>query len=909
MAHGYSMTSKLLRAVTLVLCFFSTTLVAGTDGAHALSPRIAPVLPGAPTAVSGVESGGRVTISWAPPSSDGGSMIISYTATATPGGSSCSSDGTNLSCSLSDLTGGTSYTFKVVAINAVGAGPPSLASSALVVVTAPAIPTNVSAQTSHGLVTVSWSAPPANGGSPITGYVVTANPGGSLCTTPDGLSTTCTMMNLLGGTAYSFTVAALNAIGSSSDSSPSNLVTPVATAPNAPSGVVATSGISAATVSWLAPDSNGASPLTSFSVSVYLVTSNVPTGKGCSTPDGDTLTCTVSGLTRALRYTFRVTASNTIGSSPLSVASNVVTIADAPTAPLSVRGVAAKGKATITWLPPASDGGSPIATYDVSAHPGGQSCSSARFSCVVLGLSGATSYTFSVVATNAVGTGPRSLASPPVILPRSAPDAPTGLSAHGGNAAALITWNAPLASGGSPITGYRVTSDPDLKSCSVSATLRTCAISGLRNGVSYTFLAVAINALGTSSPSMVSNAVIPAIPPTVPSSPTGVHAMASLASATVTWTPSSSNGGSPISSYTATATPGGQFCTSAASDASACIITGLFGGTSYVFSVVASNTVGRSVASLPSSALTLAATAPSPPTSVHAVAGHGLVVVSWSAPTYLGGVALTSYLLCPSTSTTGCTTLTSLTTTFSVTGLTNGTAYSFNLQAINSVGRSAVITTTSATPLAPVNPPTPPSAPTRVVAIAGSGQATVSWNAPTTTGGSAIKGYVVTATPGGANCSTSGALSCTVLGLLGATSYTFSVAAVNVVAFGPASVASQPIVIGATAPGAPVNVVAVARSHAAVISWSYPLSNGGSPITGFIVTASPGGLRCVPLTSPTCTVSGLTSGVHYTFSVVAINVIGPSASSVASNVVTPATVSASAPLIATRLAKVYLTTT
>ncbi len=86
---------------------------------------------------------------------------------------------------------------------------------------APGTPTATS--TLPGKATVSWSAPASNGGSPITGYTVTSAPDGLTCTT-SGLQ--CTVSGLTGGTSYTFTVTATNAVGTSPDSTPSNAVVP-----------------------------------------------------------------------------------------------------------------------------------------------------------------------------------------------------------------------------------------------------------------------------------------------------------------------------------------------------------------------------------------------------------------------------------------------------------------------------------------------------------------------------------------------------------------------------------------------------------------------------------------------------------------------------------------------------------
>ena len=104
----------------------------------------------------------------------------------------------------------------------------------------PGAPTGVSASPGNGEAIVSWAAPTSVGGSAITGYTVTASPGGAGCTTTG--ATSCTVTGLTNGTAYTFTVTATNSSGTSSSSSASAAVTPVAL--EALTSGVAVSGLS-----------------------------------------------------------------------------------------------------------------------------------------------------------------------------------------------------------------------------------------------------------------------------------------------------------------------------------------------------------------------------------------------------------------------------------------------------------------------------------------------------------------------------------------------------------------------------------------------------------------------------------------------------------------------------------------
>jgi hypothetical protein len=234
------------------------------------------------------------------------------------------------------------------------------------------------------------------------------------------------------------------------------------------------------------------------------------------------------------------------------------------------------------------------------------------------------------------------------------------------------------------------------------------------------------------------------------------------------------------------------------------------------------------------------ATTPGAPTSVVSTKGNGQISVAFTAPSFDGGLPITTYEYALSTDSYATFTTRSTGTTASplvITGLANGTSYGVKIRAVNSLGAGVASDAATA-----VTPSTVPDAPTSVSGTAnGVTSSTVTWTAPANTGGAAITGYKVeyaaspysSYTVFNANTGTT-ATSISVTGLTNGTSYKFRVSATNLNGFG--ATAESGVVVTNIVPAAPtIGAMTLSTTNTTdSLAWTAPTANGGSAITGYV---------------------------------------------------------------------------
>jgi hypothetical protein len=558
----------------------------------------------------------------------------------------------------------------------------------------------------------------------------------------------------------------------------------------------------------------------------------------------------------------------------------------------------------VSWSAPSSDGGAAISGYTVTVSPGGKvvKVGGKVTSTSVTKLVNGTGYVFAVTASNSAGAGPASAAVGPV-TPAGVPGPPADVRAAAANASVTLSWSPPATNAGD-LTGYTVTVSPGGRKVAVNGFTTSVTVTKLTNGTSYTFAVAAADAAGTGK-AAVSAAVKPG---PVPGPPTDVMATAGSAAATVSWVAPASAGGAAVSGYTVTAVPGNAQV-HAGGTARTATVTGLTNGISYRFYVVAANKYGDSAPSASSAPATPAAPAPpDAPFITNVTAQDSAVQVSW-APPDTGVAGLTGYVITVSAGGAQVSTVTEAASASSalVTGLTNGTLYTFTVAAVNAAG-----TGPASAPSVPVSPrpATPPLAPASPVAVALDGEVEVIWVAPPD-GGSPVTGYTVSVSPAtvGPVTTAAGTTVVTVTGLKNGTAYKVSITAANQAGTSPAAVAGPVTPEAKIVPAAPGGLIASATAAGAVaLQWSPPADPGTSVVTSYVVTAKAGTTvaKTVTVAASACTgtpltcksgMTGLVKSTAYTFTAVAKSAAGSSAASAAAGPVTPDVTVSSAPVL------------
>jgi len=464
----------------------------GTSQPSVPSASVTPATtPSTPRIDSARRSNRGAVVVWKPPTDNGGDDVVSYLVRVTQGSNTVSESTTSdTSITLDGLTNGVMYKIVVSATNTVGTGGPS-DHAYVTPATVPGAPRAITAVRQDTGASVSWTAPLNNGGDPVTGYRLEVRTGDQQPTSFIAAESPYSIRGLKNGTTYGVTVSAINSVGDSVASEPSN-VTP-ATVPLPPGAISVRRLNSAADVLWDPPSNDGGDPVTGYRLQVQ---------KGNELPRSFITTkpsYSIRGLENGTSYTVRVRAINSVGDSVASEPSNV-TPATVPDPPGAITALRQNQGADVSWDAPSNDGGDPITGYQVQVRRGNEPPT--RFLTTespysIRGLENGITYSVKVSAINSVGDSVASESA--LVTPATVPDPPTSLNATAADGAAELEWTASSNSGGDPINGYRIRIWRDTVVISEFDTpITSASVPGLTNGVDYRVTVTAVNTVGES---------------------------------------------------------------------------------------------------------------------------------------------------------------------------------------------------------------------------------------------------------------------------------------------------------------------------------------------------------------------------------------------------------------------------
>ena len=542
-------------------------------------------------------------------------------------------------------------------------------------------PRNVIAIPLNTQASISWTGPSNRGSSTNLNYTITSVPALVNVSTNQG---NITVTGLTNGISYKFIVVAINTVGSSPSSVPSNAIVPSGV-PNAPTNVTSFMNTnSQVIVSWVASIPVD-SPVTKYSV--YNITGNIWHG---ATYYGTSAICN-NQITSGMPSNFTVIAENAIGASVPSLPSGNV-----PAAPTSVSATLNNRQASISWIAPVNTGNSAITGYtvtrdndpnDVLTVTTNGSTTTALFSELKHGRS----YTFYVRATNSNGTSYRSSLSSSITTATTfLPDAPTEITCSIGNMYIDLLWNKPYDGGAWPSILYytiQYSSNNGINWTDISSQINYKSVTNLTNGVSNIFRISTTTSFGTGAYSSNISAYIPF---NIVQTPIITKGKPGNQSVLVYFTQVNTSG-VPITKYRYTLNNGGTF-TEQTTTTSPLFITNLTNGVVSNIKISAYNNNGWS--NMSNSLPIKPNNVPNAPVSVTATLQNEKGNISWIAPVYTGDSAIISYTAISNPDNLIATTDGSTTTT-QVTGLAHNTSYTFSVVAANSKGRSYTSSDTS----------------------------------------------------------------------------------------------------------------------------------------------------------------------------------------------------------------------
>ncbi|KAK7065507.1 Immunoglobulin like [Halocaridina rubra] len=863
-------------------------------------------------------------VTFKPPIDDGGSPILHYLVEKMDMSRGTWTEAAEVAGLMADIHGLVhmkEYHFRVKAVNAIGESEPLCTDKSIIAKNAvdepspPGRPNPVDWDIDH--VDLEWTPPTNDGGAPITGYIIQKKERGSpywqtavRLPSPDCKGT---VPNLTEGQEYEFRIIAVNKVGQSEPSEPSDgvICRPRNLAPRILGPLydvrikagqvlhvdVDFIGEPQPDVFWFSDDRELMDDVrhTITAINNHTILHAVNTVRGDS---GE----------------FRVRVKNESGQDEATFQVIVLDTPGPPEGPMVYEEVQANN-VIISWKPPKDDGGSPITGYVIEkrdiTHGGGwvpavSWVDPKNNHATVPRLLEGNKYEFRVMAENMQGRGEPLVSDKPVTAKSSAdvpgrPGRPNCIDSD--KDFIKISWTAPRSTGGSPITGY------DVERCGIhSGRWKKISRDPIRfteflddtvlEGEQYQYRIIANNKMGSSEPSEPSHPIAAKPMREAPKlyldgllgkklkvragEPIDIKIpMSGAPQPACEWTKANKK-----------VEPTKRTSMETTNDHTRLFIDKSRREDSGTYKITAENAYGKDSADIE----VIVVDKPGPPIgplSPTDITAH-TISLSWKPPQDDGGSEVTGYVVekteaaydmwkvvpgfCPKCS-------------FTVKGLEEGKKYKFRVRAENMYGVSEPL---EGKPVEAKNPFDPPDAPERPD-ITGYSPSTCSleWKPPANNGGRPVTGYIIEKRERGGewirvNHYPTPNTEYTVQGLTENSRYEFRVSAVNEAGPGKPSKPSNSIVakVQKYLPGPPdaPRPDRIGRNWV-TLSWRPPHQDGGSKIKGYLIEYKKKDeddwqkANDIPHPDTNFTVFNLTEMDEYTFRVIAVNDVGPSAPS------------------------------
>jgi len=830
----------------------------GSTDMSSYSAYATPVtIPDAPS-IDGIIAGNQsIEVAFSPPLDNGSSAITGYKYALNGGAFSAVGLIQSPYRITNGIQNGTSYSVQLIATNSVGDSVASVASGSVVPCKLPDAPRILSVQNGDKQATIQLS-PGNNGGSAILSYTYSVNDNEPVVIS--SLSSPLVFSNLDVGVLYSFQIKATNSVG---DSAFATISFTGMSRPDEPVIIGASAGNKSIIVEFTAPNANS-SPITGYKYSiregVYLPATLL-----------DATHISITGLSANTEYNVKLAAVNAIGQSADSYSASA-TPYTFPLAPTIGTITVDNGSASIEFTAQ-SDNGSTITEYEYSLNNGSYIVYPSVESPLVLSdLSNGVAYTIKMKAKNAAGVSV--VASSASFMPRTIPEAPLITSVTAGNHSCEVGFT-PGFFNGAVITKYRYSMN-GVDFQDATGSMSPITIEGLTNGNTYMVYLIAVNEVGESTISAPSSAFVPFVTQSTANPPIDLSVMVGDQSATVYFT-DGVNSGSAIKGYLYS-TDGGATRWWAKQTSSPLIINGLENGLEQSIQLSAVNNSGPSEWSDPTELFTPCAS-PDAPILTGVQGADERIIVSF-IPGSSNGAEITSYEY--SIDPSGIT-FAALSNDSTIYGLTNGTSYNVKLRAMNSVGAS--LPSISSASVIPHKAPSPPT----ITNVFGGDRSISVEFTPGNTNGSIVSYYEYALETdnavGAFSIASSKSSPIIINGLTNGVGHKIVLRAVSSQGSYSESSNMSNASIPGTAPSKPIITKLLPGNGVINVTWT--TNTNGSAITNVLYNLNGEPYVDAGTTDASFAITGLTNGSAYSVSIIAVNGIGSSTPSVASDEIRP----------------------